>query len=129
MGSIVSGGALQKAYDSLFNAGWSGTASNVADRSELTSRGLRRTPRSAETGDQGPVTVRSALPISVKEPGVTCRQTCAWTEPADSPGKLGVSAVDCVGKGTVKAVLPVSAVARAWPSSVVPRMKLMTGSP
>ena len=42
---------------------------------------------------------------------------------------MGVSDVACVGKGTVSAVLPESAVARAWAISVAPLMKFTTGSP
>src|SRR6267142_1996575 len=42
---------------------------------------------------------------------------------------FGVIAVVCVGNGTVKVALPVSAVARACASSVVSRMKFTTGRP
>src|SRR5262245_66163510 len=42
---------------------------------------------------------------------------------------LGVIAVACVGNGTVRVVLPVSAVARACAINVVPFMKFTTGKP
>jgi hypothetical protein len=42
---------------------------------------------------------------------------------------FGVIAVACVGNGTVKVVLPVSAVACACAIKVVPRMKFTTGRP
>src|SRR5262245_38196789 len=42
---------------------------------------------------------------------------------------FGVTAVACVGNGTVRVVLPVSAVARAWASKAVARRKLTTGRP
>src|SRR5262245_12056852 len=42
---------------------------------------------------------------------------------------FGVTAVACVGNGTVRVVFPVSAVARAWAIKVVPRMKFTTGRP
>src|SRR5215470_9099729 len=42
---------------------------------------------------------------------------------------FGVIAVACVGNGTVRVVLPVSAVALAWAIKVVPRMKFTTGRP
>ena len=57
-----------------------------------------------------------------------CTQTCAWTAPAESPGRFGVSAVAESGNGTVNVVL-VRAVARACAITVVPRMKFTTGSP
>ena len=60
------------------------------------------------------VTVSVALPIRLKVGALpVCCQTWAWTVPADSPGMLGVIAVACVGKGTVKVVFPARAVARA----------------
>ena len=75
------------------------------------------------------VTVNVTVPIKVKELVPVCCQTCAWTGPTDSPGMLGVIAVACVGNGTVKLVLPVSAVARACAIKVVPLTKFTTGSP
>jgi len=74
------------------------------------------------------VTVSATLVTRVKELLPTCCQTWAVTEPADSQGRFGVIAVAGVGKGTVSVVL-VRAVARACPSSVVPRMKFTTGRP
>ena len=53
----------------------------------------------------------------------TCCQTWAVTEPADSQGRPGVSAVAGVGMGTVSVVPPTRPVARACASSVEPRMK------
>ena len=75
-------------------------------------------------------TVSVALPIRVKV-GVleVCCHTWACTGPAESPGMFGVIAVACVGNGTVRVVLPVSAVALAWAIKVVPRMKFTTGRP
>src|SRR2546425_202023 len=76
------------------------------------------------------VTVSAALPIRLKVGALpVCCQTWASTGPADSPGRFGVIAVACVGKGTVSVVLPVRAVARACASSVVPRMKFTIGRP
>src|SRR6267142_1949453 len=70
-----------------------------------------------------------ALPMKLKELVPVCCHTRASTPPGDSPGRLGVSVVADVGYGTVRVVLPVSAVARACASSVLPRMKFTTGSP
>src|SRR5262249_56652257 len=56
-------------------------------------------------------------------------QTGPSTGPAESPDMFGVIAVACVGNGTVRVVLPVSAVARACAIIVVPRMKLTIGRP
>src|SRR5262249_57481270 len=58
-----------------------------------------------------------------------CCKTWACTGPAESPDMFGVIAVACVGNGTVRVVLPVSAVARACAINVVPRMKLTIGRP
>src|SRR5262249_48157054 len=75
-------------------------------------------------------TVIGALPSSVKGGvGEVCRRPGARPGPADSPGMLGVIAVACVGSGTVKVVLPASAVARACAINVVPFMKFTTGRP
>src|SRR5882724_2672555 len=49
--------------------------------------------------------------------------------PADSPGSGPDRLVAFVGNGTVRVVLPVSAVARACASSIPPRVKFTTGSP
>src|SRR5262245_13524144 len=76
------------------------------------------------------LTVSVKLPITSKRgAGEVACHTWACTGPADSPGRFGVIAVACVGNGTVRVVLPVSPVARAWAISVVPRMKFTTGSP
>src|SRR3989454_6083956 len=76
------------------------------------------------------VTVSAALPIRLKVGALpVCCQTWASTGPANSPGRFGVIDVAGVGKGTVSVVLPVSAVARACASSVVPRMKFTIGRP
>src|SRR2546427_2325211 len=76
------------------------------------------------------VTVSAALPIRLKVGALpVCCQTWAWTGPADSPGRFGVIDVAGVGKGTVSVAVPVSAVARACASSVVPRMKFTIGRP
>src|SRR5882724_11598015 len=91
--------------------------------------GLGLTPFTPGTGRVS-VTVSVALPIRLKVGALpVCCQTCAWTVPADSPGMLGVIAVACVGNGTVKVVLPLSAVARACAIKVLPRMKFTTGRP
>jgi hypothetical protein len=43
------------------------------------------------------VIVSVALPIRLKVGALpVCCQTWAWTDPADDPGMLGVSAVACV---------------------------------
>src|SRR2546428_5938076 len=76
------------------------------------------------------VTVSAALPIRLKVGALpVCCQTWASTGPADSPGRFGVIDVAGVGKGTVSVAVPVSAVARACASSVVPRMKFTIGRP
>src|SRR5215510_2737380 len=91
-------------------------------------------PRSIEAGKM-PIPLResfainAALPISVKELVPVCCQTCASTRPTDNPGMFGVIAVACVGNGTVRVALPLSAVARACAIKVVPRMKFTTGRP
>src|SRR5262249_32627531 len=62
-----------------------------------------------------PSPVGVALPPTLK--AVVVKVAChtwACTGPADSPGRFGVIAVACVGNGTVRVVLPVSPVARAW---------------
>src|SRR5262249_56178639 len=55
--------------------------------------------------------------------------TCGGPPPADRTGRFGAMAVAAVGNGTVSVVLPVMAVARAWASTVVPRVKFTTGRP
>src|SRR5215470_11381897 len=75
------------------------------------------------------VMVSGTLPISVYVTVPVCTYTCAWTLPADRPGRFGAMAVAAVGSGTVSAVLPVIAVARAWARTVVPRVKFTTGRP
>src|SRR5207249_227325 len=78
----------------------------------------------------GKVSGSGGLPIRLKVGALpVCCQTWAWTGPADSPGRFGVIDVAGVGKGTVSVLPPVSAVARACASSVVPRMKFVIGMP
>src|SRR5262249_42386007 len=75
------------------------------------------------------VMVSGTLPISVYVRVPVCTYTCAWTLPADRPGTFGALAVAAVGKGSVSAVLPDMAVARACASIVVSRVKFTTGRP
>src|SRR5881296_2230312 len=76
------------------------------------------------------VTVSVALPIRLKLGALpVCRQTCAWTAPAESPGMFGVSDVAGVGYGTVNVVLPLSPVARACAIKTPLRTKFTTGRP
>src|SRR5262245_35054990 len=75
------------------------------------------------------VMVSEILAISVYVRVPVCTYTCACTVPADRPGRFGAMAVAAVGSGTVSVVLPVMAVARAWASTVVPRVKFTTGRP
>src|SRR5215470_3579864 len=75
------------------------------------------------------VMVSGTLPISVYVTVPVCTYTCACTLPAESPGRFGAMAVAAVGNSTVSVVLPVMAVARAWASTVLPRVKFTTGRP
>src|SRR5262250_1012118 len=75
------------------------------------------------------VIVKGTLPISVYVTFPVCTYTWACTLPADRPGRFGAMAVAAVGNGTVSVVLPVIAVARAWPSTALPRVKFTTGRP
>src|SRR5262249_9920864 len=75
------------------------------------------------------VIVNGTLPISVYVTFPVCTYTWACTLPADRPGRFGAMAVAAVGNGTVRLVLPVIAVARAWARTVLPRVKFTTGRP
>jgi hypothetical protein len=55
--------------------------------------------------------------------------TSTRTGPAASPGSGPIRLVAFVGNGTVSVALPLSPVARAWPSTVLPLRKFTTGTP
>src|SRR5215813_13282202 len=75
------------------------------------------------------VIVNGTLPISVYVTFPVCTYTWACTLPAERPGRFGAMAVAVVGNGTVRLVLPVIALARAWAISMPFRVKFATGRP
>src|SRR5262245_18609663 len=68
-----------------------------------------------------PFSVYITLPVWMK------RSACRG--PADSPGRFGAMAVAAVGNGAVRLRPSARRVARAWPSTALPRAKFTTGSP
>src|SRR5205823_2022467 len=75
------------------------------------------------------VTVSGTPPISRRVLTPRSEERRVGKESADSRGSGPDRLVAFVGNGTVRVVLPVSAVARACARSIPPRVKFTTGSP